>query len=159
MAKASGGLVKAGPKFDQLLSKYVNKKASHSDRRAKRPNSPARGRHAKSIGSSHQTRPNKLAHNVVQLVPNPQPTSPPWTPPLPYSPMPYQPQFSYPHICMPHLYVPNHIWVMPPYTYGMPPHSALGIQQTFVLERLTPPVHDRLGLPQSGHQEQFQQDC
>jgi hypothetical protein len=38
--KAAGRLVKAGPTFDQLLSKYVKKKAGPSDRPAKRPHSP-----------------------------------------------------------------------------------------------------------------------
>jgi hypothetical protein len=38
--KAAGRLVKLGPTFDQLLSKYVKNKASPSDRLPKRPRSP-----------------------------------------------------------------------------------------------------------------------
>jgi hypothetical protein len=38
--KAAGRLVKSGPTFNQLLSKYVKKKADPSDRPAKRPRSP-----------------------------------------------------------------------------------------------------------------------
>jgi hypothetical protein len=38
--KAVGRLVRSGPTFNQLLSKYVKKKASPSDRPAKRPRSP-----------------------------------------------------------------------------------------------------------------------
>jgi hypothetical protein len=38
--KAAGRLVKSGPTFDQLLSKYVKKKVVPSDRPAKRPRSP-----------------------------------------------------------------------------------------------------------------------
>jgi hypothetical protein len=38
--KAAGRLVKTGPTFDQLLSKYVKKKAGPRDRPAKRPRSP-----------------------------------------------------------------------------------------------------------------------
>jgi hypothetical protein len=37
--KATGHLVKSGPTFDQLLSKYVKKKTSPSDRTPKRPRS------------------------------------------------------------------------------------------------------------------------
>jgi hypothetical protein len=40
--KVAGRLVKSGPTFDQLLSKYVKKKADLSDRPAKRPRSPIR---------------------------------------------------------------------------------------------------------------------
>jgi hypothetical protein len=42
--KAAGPLVKSGPTFDQLLSKYVKKKFGPSDRPAKRPCSPAHER-------------------------------------------------------------------------------------------------------------------
>jgi hypothetical protein len=35
----------------------------------------------------------------------------------------------------------------------------LGTPQTFVFDRLAPPVQDRLGSPQSGHKAQVQQDC
>jgi len=38
--KAAGRLIKPGPTFDQLLSKYVKKKAGPSDRPPKRPRSP-----------------------------------------------------------------------------------------------------------------------
>jgi hypothetical protein len=39
--KAVGRLVKAGPTFDQLLSKYVKKKVGPSDQPAKRPRYPS----------------------------------------------------------------------------------------------------------------------
>lgn len=38
--KAPGRLIKASPTFDQLLSKYVNKKVHPCDRPAKRLHSP-----------------------------------------------------------------------------------------------------------------------
>jgi hypothetical protein len=38
--KVAGRLVRSSPTFDQLLSKYVKKKADPSDRPAKRPRSP-----------------------------------------------------------------------------------------------------------------------
>jgi hypothetical protein len=47
--KAASRLVKTGPTFDQLLSKYVKKKAGPRDRPAKRPRSP--------IHEQHQERP------------------------------------------------------------------------------------------------------
>jgi hypothetical protein len=40
MFKATGRLVKSSPTFDQLLSKYVKKKAGPSDRPPKRPRLP-----------------------------------------------------------------------------------------------------------------------
>jgi hypothetical protein len=114
--KAVGRLVKSGPTFDQLLSKYVKKKAGPSDRPAKRPRSPIREQYqVRPIGPPHQSE--KMEGHTVQLRPN----IPTWTPPLPYPPMPY------------------------PYIY--------------IFDRLTPPVQDRLGAAQSGHQTQTQQDC
>jgi hypothetical protein len=57
--------------------------------------------------------------------------------------MPYQLAY------LPPPYVPNQMWGMPPHTYGMPHYSTLGKLQTFVFDRLTPPVQDRLSPPQS----------
>jgi hypothetical protein len=52
--KASGRLVKTGLTFDQLLSKYVKKKAGPSDRPAKRPRSPIHEqRQVRPIGPPH----------------------------------------------------------------------------------------------------------
>jgi hypothetical protein len=87
--------------------------------------------------------------HTVQLRPN----IPTWTPPLPYPPMPYR--YAY----IPPPYVPNQMWGMPPYPLGMPHYLAWGAPQTFVFDRLAPPVQDRLGAAQSGHQTQAQQDC
>jgi hypothetical protein len=42
--KAIGQLVKSSPAFDQLLSKYVKKKAGPSDRPPKRPRLPTQVR-------------------------------------------------------------------------------------------------------------------
>jgi hypothetical protein len=107
--KAAGRLVKTGLTFDQLLSKYVKKKADPSDRPAKRPRSPVHEqRQVRPIGSPHQSEEMK-GHNV-QLRPN----IPAWTPPPPYPPMPY------PYTYMPPPYVPNQMWGMPPYSFGMP---------------------------------------
>jgi hypothetical protein len=53
--KAAGRLVKSGPTFDQLLSKYVKKKAGPSDRPAKRPRSPIHEqRQVRPIGAPYQ---------------------------------------------------------------------------------------------------------
>jgi hypothetical protein len=107
--KAAGRLVKSGPTFDQLLSKYVKKKVGPSDRPAKRPRSPIHEqRQVRPIGPPHQSEERK--GHTVQLRPN----IPTWTPPLPYPPMPY------PYIYIPPPYVPNQMWGMPPYSFGMP---------------------------------------
>jgi hypothetical protein len=54
--KTAGRLVKSGPTFDQLLSKYVKKKASPSDRTLKRPRSPTQERQQiRSIRPPHQS--------------------------------------------------------------------------------------------------------
>jgi hypothetical protein len=54
--KAAGRLVKSGPTFDQLLSKYVKKKADSSDRPTKRPRSPIREQYqVRPIGPPHQS--------------------------------------------------------------------------------------------------------
>jgi hypothetical protein len=93
-AKAPGRLIKAVPTFDQLLSKYVNKRVGHYDRPAKQPHLPTQTRQAKSIGSSRQTRPNKSARNIVQLAPK----TPAWTPPSHYTyiyPPAYPPTYAY----------------------------------------------------------------
>jgi hypothetical protein len=42
--KAAGQLVKSNPTFDQLLSKYVKKKADPSDRPPERPRLPTQER-------------------------------------------------------------------------------------------------------------------
>jgi hypothetical protein len=51
------------------------------------------------------------------------------------------------------------MWGMPPYPFGMPQYPAWGAPQTFVFDRLAPPVQDRLSAAESGHQAQAQQDC
>jgi hypothetical protein len=146
--KAAGRLVKSGPTFDQLLSKYVKKKVGPSDRPTKRPRSPIREQYqVRPIGPPHQSE--KMEGHTVQLRPN----IPTWTPPLSYPPMPYP----YAYITPP--YVPNQMWGMPPYPLGMPQYPAWGAPQTSVFDRLAPPVRDRLGATQSGHQTQAQQDC
>jgi hypothetical protein len=146
--KAAGRLVKSGLTFDQLLSKYVKKKAGPSDRPAKRPRSPIREQYqVRPIGPSHQSK--KMEGHIVQLRPN----IPKWTPPPPYPPMPY------PYAYIPPPYVPNQMWGMPPYPFGMPQYPAFRAPQTSVFNRLAPPVQDRLSADQSGYQTQAQQDC
>jgi hypothetical protein len=86
--------------------------------------------------------------HTVQLRPN----IPTWTPPPPYPPMPY------PYAYIPPPYVPNQMWGMPPYPLGMPQYPAWRAPQTSVFDRLAPPVQDRLGAAQSGHQTQAQQN-
>jgi hypothetical protein len=113
--KAAGRLVKAGPTFDQLLSKYVKKKADPSDRPAKRPRSPIHEqRQVRPIGPPHQSE--EMKGHIVQVRPN----IPAWTPPPPYPPMPY------PYTYLPPPYVPNQMWGMPPYPFGMPQYPAWG---------------------------------
>jgi hypothetical protein len=107
--KAAGRLVKSDPTFDQLLSKYVKKKADPSDRPAKRPRSPIREQYqVRPIGPPHQSE--KIKSHTIQLRPN----IPTWAPPPPYPPMPY------PYAYIPPSYVPNQMWGMPPYPLGMP---------------------------------------
>jgi hypothetical protein len=54
--KAAGRLVKPDPTFDQLLSKYVKKKAGPSHRPARRPRSPIHEQHQeRQIGPPHQS--------------------------------------------------------------------------------------------------------
>jgi hypothetical protein len=98
--KAFGRMVKVGPTFDQLLSKYVKKRVGLNDRLAKRPHSPSRKRHVGSIESPK---------NNVQLIPN----IPVWAPPPQYAHVPYH--YAYP----PPLYALNQMWGMPLYLYGM----------------------------------------
>jgi hypothetical protein len=94
--KAAGRLVKTGPTFDQLLSKYVKKKVGPSNRPAKRPHSPIHEQHqVRPIGLPHQSK--EMKGHTVQLRPN----MPAWTPPPPYPAMPY------PYIYIPPQYVPN----------------------------------------------------
>jgi hypothetical protein len=146
--KAAGRLVGPGPTFDQLLSKYVKKKAGPSDRPAKRPRSPVHEQcQVKPIGLPHQSE--EMKGHTVQLRPN----IPSWTPPPLYPPMPY------PYTYMPPPYVPNQMWGMPPYSFGMPQYPAWGAPQTSVFDRLALPVQDRLSAAESGHQTQAQQDC
>jgi hypothetical protein len=93
--KTAGRLVKIGPTFDQLLSKYVKEKAGSRDRPAKRPHSPVHEqRQVRLIGPPHQSE--EMKGHTVQLRPN----IPAWTPP----PMPY------PYTYMPPPYVPNQMW-------------------------------------------------
>jgi hypothetical protein len=142
------GLVKPGPTFDQLLSKYVKKKAGPSDRPAKRPCSPIHEqRQVRPIGPPHQSE--EMKGHTVQLRPN----IPTWTPPPPY------PSMSYPYTYLPPPYVPNQMWGMPPYPFGMPQYPVWGAPQTSVFDRLAPPVQDRLSDAESDHQAQAQQDC
>jgi hypothetical protein len=127
--KVAGRLVKSGPTFDQLLSKYVKKKVGPSDRPAKRPHSPTQERQqVRPIGPPHQSQ--RMSSHNVQLRPN----IPAWTPPLPYLPM------SYPYTYIPPPYAPSHMWNMPQYPFGMPQYPAWGAPQTFVVNRLAPPV-------------------
>jgi hypothetical protein len=113
--KAAGRLIKAGPTFDQLLSKYVKKKADPSDRPAKRPRSPIHEqRQVRPIGPPHQSE--EMKGHTIQVRPN----IPAWTPPPPYPPMPY------PYTYLPPPYVPNQMWGMPPYPFGMPQYPAWG---------------------------------
>jgi hypothetical protein len=97
--KAAGRLVKTGPTFDQLLSKYVKKKADPRDRPARRHRSPIHEQHQeRPIGPPHQSE--KMEGHTVQLRPN----MPAWTPPPPYLPMPYL--YTY----IPPPYAPNQLW-------------------------------------------------
>jgi hypothetical protein len=82
--KAADRLVKSGPTFDQLLSKYVKKKVGPSNRPAKRPRSPIHEqRQVRPIGPPHQSE--EMNGHTIQLRPN----IPTWTPPPLYPPMPY----------------------------------------------------------------------
>jgi hypothetical protein len=148
MFKAVGRLVKSGPTFDQLLSKYVKKKAGPIDRPAKQPRLPIREQHqVRPIGIPHQSE--EMEGHTVQLRPN----IPTWTPPPSYPPM------SYPYTYIHPPYVPNQMWGMPPYPFGMPQYPAWGAPQTSVFNRLAPPVQDQLSAAQSGHKAQAQHDC
>jgi hypothetical protein len=102
-------LQRAWDKKALLLLLYVKKKASPSDRPAKRPRAPIQEQQqVRLIGAPYQSE-NMEAH-TVQLRPN----IPVWTPPPPYLPMPYQ--YTY----VPLSYAPNQMWGMPPYPFGMP---------------------------------------
>jgi hypothetical protein len=146
--KAADRMVKSSPTFDQLFSKYVKKKAGPSDRPTKRPRSPIHEqRQVRSIGPPHQSE--EMKGHTVQLRPN----IPAWTPPPPYLPMPY------PYTYLPPPYVPNQMWGMPPYPFGCQSTPLGGAPQTYIFNRLAPPVQDRLSAAQSGHQAQAQQEC
>jgi hypothetical protein len=60
-AKAPSQLIKVNPTFDQLLSKYVNKKVDRHDRPGKRPCSPDQEKQVKTIGPFQQAKSNKSA--------------------------------------------------------------------------------------------------
>jgi hypothetical protein len=126
--KAAGRLVKSDPTFDQLLSKYVKKKAGPSDRPTKRPSSPIHEqRQVRPIGPPHQSE--EMKGHTVQLRPN----IPTWTPP------PHYPHMPFPYTYLPPPSVPNQMWGMPPYPFGMPQYPAWGAPQTSVFNRLAPP--------------------
>jgi hypothetical protein len=126
----------------------MKKKAGPSDRPPKRPRLPTQVRQqVRPIGPPHQSE--RTGGHNIQLRPN----VPAWTPPPPNPPM------SYPYTYIPPPYVPNQMWGMPPYPFGMPQYPAWGAPQTSVFNRLTPPVQDRLRVPQSGPRAQAQQDC
>jgi hypothetical protein len=147
--KATGRLVKSSPTFDQLLSKYVKKKAGTSDRPPKQPRLPTQERQqVMPIGPPHQSE--RTGGHNVQLRPN----VPTWTPPLPYTPMSYH----YAYIPPPP-YIPNQMWGMPPYPFGTPQYSTWGAPQSSVFDKLTPLVQDRLRAPQTDPRAQAQQDC
>jgi hypothetical protein len=141
-------LVKFGPTFDQLLSKYVKKKVGPSDRPPKRPRSTTQEQQqVRSIAPPLQSERTE-GHNL-QL----RPSVPPWAPSPPYPLVPYQ--YTY----IPPPYVSNQMWSMPPYPFVMPQYPVWGAPQTSVFDRLAPPAQDRLSAPQSGPQAQAQQDC
>jgi hypothetical protein len=109
--KAASRLVKSGPTFDQLLSKYVKKKASPSDRPAKRPRSP--------IHEQRQVRPNgpprqskEMEAHIIQLRPN----IPTWTPP--------------PHIHLCHMHTHTYLHHMSQIKCGTCHHIHLGCHST-----------------------------
>jgi hypothetical protein len=113
--KAAGRLVRSGPTFNQLLSKYVKKKVVPSDQPAKRPRSPIQEQQqVRPIGPPHQSE--KMEGHTVQL----RPSITAWTHPPPYLPMSYQ----YAYVPLP--YAPNQMWGMPPYPFGMPQYPAWG---------------------------------
>jgi hypothetical protein len=113
--KATGQLVKSSPTFNQLLSKYVKKKAGPSGRPPKRSRLPTQERQqVRPIGPPHQSE--RTGGHNVQLRPNVHA----WTPPLPYTPM------SYHYTYIPPPYIPNQMWGMPPYPFGTPQYSAWG---------------------------------
>jgi hypothetical protein len=103
------------PDFRSIIVQICEKKASPSDRPAKRPRSPIREQcQVRPIGTPHQSE--EMEGHTVQLRPN----IPTWTPPPPYPPMPY----SYTYLPPP--YVPNQMWGMPPCPFGMPQYPAWG---------------------------------
>jgi hypothetical protein len=134
--KETGRLVKFSPTFDQLLSKYVKKKAGISDRPPKRPRLPTQERQqVRPIGPPHQSE--KTGDHNVQLRTNVSA----WTPPPPYPPMPY------PYTYIPPAYLPNQMWGMPPYPFGMPQYPAWGAPKTSIFNRLTPPIQRPIESP------------
>jgi hypothetical protein len=138
--KAASRLVKSSPTFDQLLSKYVKKKAGPSDCPPKRPRLPTQERQqVRPIGPPRQSERTR-GHNV-QLIPN----APACTLPPPHTPMPCH----YTYIPLPP-YIPNQMWGVPQYPFGIPQYPAWGAPQSSIFDRLTPPVQDRLKAPQSG---------
>jgi hypothetical protein len=98
--KAASRLVKSSPTFDQLLSKYVKKKADPSDRPPKRPRLPTQERQqVRPIGPPRQSE--RTGGHNVQLRPN----APAWTLPPPHTPM----SCHYTYIPLPP-YIPNQMW-------------------------------------------------
>jgi hypothetical protein len=109
--KAAGRLVKSGLTFDQLLSKYVKKKAGPSDRPAKRPRSPIHEQHqVRPIGPPHQSE--EMEGHTVQLRPN----IPTWTPP--------------PHIHLCHIHTHTYLHHMSQIKCGACRHIHLGCHST-----------------------------
>jgi hypothetical protein len=109
--KAAVRLVKSSPTFDQLLSKYVKKKAGPSDRPAKRPRSPIREQYqVRPIGPPHQSE--KMKGYTVQLRPN----IPKWTPP--------------PHIHLCHIHTHTYLHHMSRIKCGACHHIHLGCHST-----------------------------
>jgi hypothetical protein len=65
--KTDGWLVKSSPTFDQLLSKYVKKKAGPSYRPAKQPRSPIQEQqHVRPIGPPHQSEKNGRSYCLIE---------------------------------------------------------------------------------------------
>jgi hypothetical protein len=114
--KAVRRLAKSGLTFDQLLSKYVKKKAGPSDRPLKQPRLPTQERQqVRPIGPAHQSE--RMGGHNVQLRPN----APAWTPPPPHTPM----SCHYTYI-PPLPYILNQMWGAPPYPFGIPQYPAWG---------------------------------
>jgi hypothetical protein len=109
--KETGRLVKSSPTFDQLLSKYVKKKAGPSDRPPKRPRLPTQVRQqVRPIGPPHQY--DRTGGHNVQL----RPYVPAWTPP---------PRI---HLC--HIHTHTYLHHMSQIKCGACHHTHLGCHST-----------------------------